>query len=424
MDNEEEYIKYNDYSREEEEYFDRVVDWFRAVKCELSDTSPIGSYPLTITLIVVNVLVAVATGGVLFMKDVFAIETYPSLVCIASGDCILGLFFSMFSHANIIHLVGNMFFLYTIGDNVEIALGRLRYFIVYITSGVVGAYVQAIITLALDPVHAAIPAIGASAAISGVLAGYLLLYPGASRCLCIGYGYVYKCTKLKAAGYALIWILLQFLYIIISPFIGVWAHLGGFFTGLVLTYLLVPRSRVRELREMLIKGKYRGLAPDPGACYGYSLGSTVRFVIAGLSLIVTVLLLTSTLQLVGYMGEYYVVGVDFQSNCSSCLCEAGECNCSGCTWSVASIWYVISKIRPDEPVESIMSLDPSPQRTVRLFKGAYSLSDAIVVALIILLVSTALTTITIYIMHRGYREVDATYLALSNGKGEFKNYGG
>jgi hypothetical protein len=47
------------------------VDWFRAVKCELSDTSPVGSYPLTITLIVVNVLVAVATGGVLFMKDVF-----------------------------------------------------------------------------------------------------------------------------------------------------------------------------------------------------------------------------------------------------------------------------------------------------------------------------------------------------------------
>ena len=81
---------------------------------------------------------------------------------------------SMFSHGGIFHLLGNMLFLYLYGDNVEEAMGKLWYFLFYLSCGLLAAFAQA-----LSSPDSTIPMVGASGAISGVIASYLLLYPRA-----------------------------------------------------------------------------------------------------------------------------------------------------------------------------------------------------------------------------------------------------
>ena len=83
-------------------------------------------------------------------------------------------FTSMFSHGGIFHLLGNMLFLYLYGDNMEEALGKFYYLLFYLSCGLLAAFAQA-----LTSPESQIPMVGASGAISGVIAGYLLLYPRA-----------------------------------------------------------------------------------------------------------------------------------------------------------------------------------------------------------------------------------------------------
>jgi membrane associated rhomboid family serine protease len=131
------------YGSEEESgggAFEGFVGPLRATVCELRDTSPVGSYWLTKLIVVANFVVALFTGGILFLTEEYAYSTYPSAACIASGGYLPGILLSMFSHANFVHLLGNMAYLYIIGDNIEITLGRLRYLAVYLASGIAGAF--------------------------------------------------------------------------------------------------------------------------------------------------------------------------------------------------------------------------------------------------------------------------------------------
>jgi membrane associated rhomboid family serine protease len=188
---------YSSDEESEEESSGGFVGPLRATACELRDTSPVGSYRLTKLIVVANFVVALFTGGILFLTEEYAYSTYPSAACIASGGCLPGILLSMFSHANFVHLLGNMAYLYIIGDNVEITLGRLRYLAVYLASGIAGAYSQALVTLALNPPGAHVPMVGASAAISGLVGGYLLLYPGSSMCRCVGFSFLYRCFRVR-----------------------------------------------------------------------------------------------------------------------------------------------------------------------------------------------------------------------------------
>jgi membrane associated rhomboid family serine protease len=90
---------------------------------------------------------------------------------------------SMFSHGGLAHLVGNMWFLWLFGDNVEDAMGRVRYPLFYLICGVVGTLAHA----AVDPASR-VPAVGASGAISGVMAAYLLIWPRANMRVCAAGG--------------------------------------------------------------------------------------------------------------------------------------------------------------------------------------------------------------------------------------------
>jgi rhomboid family protein len=139
----------------------------------------------------------------------------------------------MFLHANVLHLAGNLLYLWVFGNNVEEALGRLRFFIFYLLCGIVAALAMGLMDRAAD-----IPMIGASGAISGVLAAYLMLYPRARILVVIPLGFILYPAKLSAFWVLGAWFLLQLVAALLTdpgePGIAWWAHFGGFVTGLVL----------------------------------------------------------------------------------------------------------------------------------------------------------------------------------------------
>ena len=139
-------------------------------------------------------------------------------------------FSSMFSHGGVAHLLGNMLFLYLYGDNLEDALGKIRYLVFYLGCGFIAALTQAF----LNPVSQ-IPMVGASGAISGVIGGYLLLYPRAN--IRVFYWIILFIGRIMVPAYLVlgIWVAEQILLFPESMKeaggVAIAAHLGGFEAG-------------------------------------------------------------------------------------------------------------------------------------------------------------------------------------------------
>jgi len=132
-----------------------------------------------------------------------------------------------------------MLFLFVFGDNVERALGHLKYLLFYLVCGVIAAYAQ----IVSNP-ESVIPSLGASGAISGALAAYLVYFPRNNVRVLVGFRYVTQVPALMMIG---LWALLQFVSgigsISVSEQTGgvaYWAHIGGFIAGVVLAFLLRP----------------------------------------------------------------------------------------------------------------------------------------------------------------------------------------
>ncbi|MBZ0187225.1 MAG: rhomboid family intramembrane serine protease [Candidatus Obscuribacterales bacterium] len=149
---------------------------------------------------------------------------------------LLTLMTSMFMHAGIMHIVGNLWFLYIFGDNVEEHFGHLNYLVFYLTCGIIGS-------LTYIGAHQASmePAMGASGAISGVLGAYLLLFPEAKIKIWFGDYSVFligRTFKLPAWTLIGFWIVLQYVYLSLDVGTTAWhAHIGGFAAGLVIVML-------------------------------------------------------------------------------------------------------------------------------------------------------------------------------------------
>ena len=168
-----------------------------------------------------------------------AIEKYAVVPAdIAAGRHLGTLVTSMFLHANLLHVAGNMLFLWIFGNNVEDRLGEIKFLVLYFASGIAGSLLQVFVTPS-----STVPMLGASGAISGVLAAYVLYFPRA-RVLT----YIIPIFFVTLSAYLFIgyWIALQALDAYLS--LGVsgggvafFAHIGGFVTGLVLAILLRPR---------------------------------------------------------------------------------------------------------------------------------------------------------------------------------------
>ena len=165
---------------------------------------------------------------------------------IVSGDQLYTLFTSMFLHADLIHLGGNMLFLYVFGDNVEDTFGHVRYLLFYLLSGIAASLLHISATLYLG--GSGIPTIGASGAIAGVLGAYFVLYPR-SRILTLVFLFWITIVAIPAVIFLGLWFVFQFLYGSLGAGGGVayWAHVGGFVTGIVFGLAWRGRRRKREL---------------------------------------------------------------------------------------------------------------------------------------------------------------------------------
>jgi membrane associated rhomboid family serine protease len=159
----------------------------------------------------------------------------------------LAAFTSMFMHGGWVHLGGNMLFLWIFGNNVEDALGRVRFLLWYIAAGLAAVATQTAVTLLFsDPAGASIPNVGASGAIAGVLGAYIVLLPRASVLTL----FFFVILREIPAGFFLgIWFLFQLLdggFAILQPQAGggvaFFAHIGGFVFGMA-TVLLVAKQR-------------------------------------------------------------------------------------------------------------------------------------------------------------------------------------
>jgi membrane associated rhomboid family serine protease len=161
------------------------------------------------------------------------------------------LFTSMFMHGGILHLAGNMLFLWIFGNNIEDSMGRVRFLLFYLLAGLIAVYAQSLLDTG-----ATVPTIGASGAVAGVLGGYALLYPQA-RVLSLIF-IVFFVTLIEVPAFVIlgIWFVLQFIPAIGQTAIpdiagegGVayWAHLGGFVFGLAAIKLFANRYRERPV---------------------------------------------------------------------------------------------------------------------------------------------------------------------------------
>lgn len=163
---------------------------------------------------------------------------------------ILTLFSSTFLHGGWVHLFSNMWALYIFGDNVEDRMGSGRYLLFYLLCGLAADLVH----ILFNP-NSTIPAIGASGAISGVLAAYLLFFPSARVITLVPWFFLPWFIEVPALIYLGMWFLSQLLNGLLAIVSGVqafggvawWAHVGGFVAGLILGPMFARRRYIRRV---------------------------------------------------------------------------------------------------------------------------------------------------------------------------------
>jgi membrane associated rhomboid family serine protease len=180
---------------------------------------------------------AVAPGTAFPMGD--------GLVCLTDpGRQVPNLLASMFLHGSWMHLLGNMWFLWLFGNNIEDSMTRPRFVAFYLLTGLAAALAQ----VAANP-QSEVPMVGASGAISGVMGAYLVLFPRARIYTMIPLGFILQSIALPAWAMLIYWAFLQVAGGITSigaegGGVAFWAHLGGFAAGVVLVKLFVRPDRV------------------------------------------------------------------------------------------------------------------------------------------------------------------------------------
>jgi membrane associated rhomboid family serine protease len=169
---------------------------------------------------------------------------------------------SMFLHGGWLHIAGNMLFLWVFGDNVEDVMGHLRYLVFYLLTGVGAGLAQVL----ANP-DSTVPTIGASGAISGLLAAYLVCFPHGRILTGVFIGFIITTFMLPAWMMIGYWIVLQVISGVVSlgpdtaateGGVAWWAHIGGFVAGLILVWPFRQRDRLEHQRASRSQ-------PDPRA---------------------------------------------------------------------------------------------------------------------------------------------------------------
>jgi membrane associated rhomboid family serine protease len=165
---------------------------------------------------------------------------------------------SMFLHGGWLHLIGNMWFLWIFGDNVEDVLGHGTYLLFYLCCGGVAALAQAVIAPTSQ-----VPMVGASGAIAGVLGAYLVWFPWARVRTLLFLGIFFTVTELPALVFLVLWFVVQFFSGTLALAsagaavggVAFFAHIGGFLAGALVALLLRRSGRVRpRARYSVLEG--------------------------------------------------------------------------------------------------------------------------------------------------------------------------
>jgi len=179
-------------------------------------------------------------------------------VNILNGRRLWTIFTSMFMHADIMHLAGNMLYLWIFGDNIEDTLGHAKYVIFYLAGGVFSAFTHIFSTLFsafFTPIpyvllDLGVPSVGASGAISAVLGAYILLFPGAKIRTLVFFFYFFTIVSVPAFYYLGFWFLYQLMMGLFSltglpSTVAFWAHIGGFVFGMIIvrSFSVTPRRK-------------------------------------------------------------------------------------------------------------------------------------------------------------------------------------
>jgi len=239
----------------------------------LRDNQPTSSFPIiTIILIAANVIAYIAqqvnpliterltmvpaeiTHGI-DSRHVITLMTDSGLLQViprAPHPLWITVFTSMFLHGSLLHIGGNMLYLWIFGNNIEDALGKVRFTVFYFVCGIAAAFAQI-----LTGPTSTTPVLGASGAIAGVLGAYYLLYPNA-RVLSIVPFFLSFVVEVRAAVVLGLWFVLQ----VVQGFEGwgmqegggvaVWAHVGGFLAGVGLILVCGGRNLAARQRRMVI----------------------------------------------------------------------------------------------------------------------------------------------------------------------------
>jgi membrane associated rhomboid family serine protease len=207
---------------------------------------------VTVCLIIANVLVFLyqlslgARGGEQF---VFTYGEVPRKLQLALSHgnfsaAVLPLFTSMFLHGGWLHIIGNMWFLWIFGPDVEDRLGHVWYLFFYLICGIGSGIAQTAFSWGSK-----LPAIGASGAISGVLGAYILFFPASQILTLVPLFIIWFTARLPAWIFILLWFAVQFISGVsslgasasMSGGVAWWAHIGGFLLGMALAYPKKPR---------------------------------------------------------------------------------------------------------------------------------------------------------------------------------------
>jgi len=162
----------------------------------------------------------------------------------------------MFMHGGWLHIIGNMWFLYIFGDNVEDSMGPVRFLVFYLWCGLAAVLVQMIV----NP-YSPVPMVGASGAISGVMGAYIILFPRALVHMLVFFGFFF--TRIVVPAFFMLgyWFLLQimggfFALGAASGGVAFWAHVGGFVAGMLFILPICDQERARSCRAR--KGVLQG----------------------------------------------------------------------------------------------------------------------------------------------------------------------
>jgi len=216
----------------------------------LKDMTPRRSFPIvTLLLILVNVLVFIHQISLPGTASEAFVRTYglvPAKISLALGgqrytveQAFFPLFTCMFLHGGFLHILGNMWFLWIFGGNVEDRLGSLPYLFFYLVAGIGSGVSQTLFSWGSH-----IPSIGASGAISGVLGAYVVFFPSSRILTLVPLLIIWFTWRIPAVIFIGLWFVAQFLSGVSSlgsqsmGGVAWWAHVGGFLIGVVVALIV------------------------------------------------------------------------------------------------------------------------------------------------------------------------------------------